>query len=89
VSTAELNRVFSEAVAAHHAPLAQGRRVKFYFSTQVATCPPAFVVFTNRPEGVHPSYERYLINRFREAFGFDGVPLRVMFRGRERTPRKD
>jgi GTP-binding protein len=89
VSTADLNRVFSEAIASHHAPLHQGRRVKFYFATQVATSPPAFVVFTNRPDGVHPSYERYLINRFREAFGFDGVPLHLMFRGRERARHKD
>lgn len=88
VSTAELNRVFSEATAAHHAPLFQGRRVKFYFSTQVGTSPPSFVVFTNKPDGVHPSYERYLVNRFRDAFGFDGVPLRIMFRGRERSSRR-
>ena len=84
VSTADLNRVFSEATEAHHAPLSHGRRVKFYFSTQVAVRPPAFVVFTNQPENVHFSYERYIINRFREAFGFNGVPLRLMFRGRDK-----
>jgi GTP-binding protein len=88
VTTADLNRVFAEATESHHAPLAQGKRVKFYFATQVATSPPAFVVFTNQPDGVHPSYERYLINRFREAFGFEGVPLRIMFRGRERAEKK-
>lgn len=84
VSTADLNRVFSEATDAHHAPLSHGRRVKFYFSTQVATRPPSFVIFTNQPESIHFSYERFLVNRFREAFGFSGVPLRLMFRGRER-----
>jgi len=84
VSTADLNRVFSEAIEAHHAPLSHGRRVKFYFSTQVAIRPPAFVVFTNQPENIHFSYERYIINRFREAFGFNGVPLRLMFRGRDK-----
>ena len=47
--------------------------------------PPAFVIFTNQPENIHYSYERYLINKFREAFGFDGVPLRLMFRGRDKT----
>lgn len=93
VTTSELNRVFSEATESHHAPLAHGRRVKFYFATQVATRPPAFVIFTNQPDGIHFSYERYLVNRFREAFGFDGVPLRIMFRGRDkntasRDPRK-
>ncbi len=85
VSTSELNRVFSEATSAHHAPLSHGRRVKFYFATQVATRPPCFVIFTNQPDGVHVSYERYLINQFREAFGFNGTPLRIMFRGREKS----
>lgn len=85
VTTSELNRVFSEATDAHHAPLAHGRRVKFYFATQVGTRPPSFVIFTNQPESIHFSYERYLVNRFREAFGFDGVPIRLIFRGRERN----
>lgn len=84
VSTAELNRVFSEATEMHHAPLAHGRRVKFYFATQVAIRPPSFVIFTNQPASIHFSYERYLINRFRDAFGFSGVPLRLMFRGRDK-----
>lgn len=85
VSTSDLNRVFSEATSSHHAPLAHGKRVKFYFTTQVAIRPPTFVVFTNQPESIHYSYERYLINRFREAFGFNGTPLRLIFRGRERN----
>lgn len=84
VSTADLNRVFSEAVDTHHAPLSHGRRVKFYYSTQVGTKPPTFIVFTNQPEGVHFSYERYLNNTFREAFDFTGTPLRIIFRGRDR-----
>jgi len=93
VTTADLNRIFTEATDAHHAPLAHGRRVKFYFSTQVATRPPTFVIFTNQPDSIHYSYERYLVNRFREAFGFNGTPLRLIFRGREkegssRPPRK-
>jgi GTP-binding protein len=83
VTTSELNRVFSEAVESHHAPLFQGRRVKFYYATQVGTKPPVFVIFTNRPEGIHFSYERYLVNRFRDAFGFTGTPLSLIFRGRE------
>ncbi|GLI39661.1 ribosome biogenesis GTPase Der [Geobacter hydrogenophilus] len=84
VSTSDLNRVFSEAVEKHHAPLSHGRRVKFYFATQVGTKPPTFVLFTNQPEGVHFSYERYLMNKFREAFDFTGSPLKIIFRGRER-----
>jgi len=84
VSTADLNNVFKEAVDTHHAPLATGRRVKFYFATQVSIKPPTFVVFTNQPEGIHFSYERYLVNKFREAFGFNGTPIRLIFRGREK-----
>ena len=88
VTTSELNRVFKEAVEAHHAPLHQGRRVKFYFATQVAVKPPTFAIFTNQPEGIGTPYERYLGNRFREAFGFKGTPFRVLFRGRERKSEK-
>ena len=93
VSTADLNRIFTEATDALNAPLAHGRRVKFYFSTQVGTRPPTFVIFTNQPDSIHYSYERYLVNKFREAFGFNGTPLRIIFRGRDknttsRPPRK-
>lgn len=84
ISTADLNNIFKEAVESHHAPLSSGRRVKFYYATQVAIKPPSFVIFTNQPEGVHFSYERYLTNKFREAFGFNGTPLKLMFRGREK-----
>ncbi|MGA7827815.1 MAG: ribosome biogenesis GTPase Der [Geobacteraceae bacterium] len=84
ISTSDLNRIFKEAVTAHHHPLYQAKRVKFYYSTQVGTKPPNFAVFTNCPEGIQESYERYLANRFREAFGFSGTPIRFLFRGRER-----
>ena len=84
ITTSDLNKVFSMATEEHHAPLFQGRRVKFYFATQVGTKPPSIVIFTNRPDGVHFSYERYIVNRFREAFGFTGTPMRLLFKGRER-----
>lgn len=84
ITTSDLNRIFTEAVTSHHHPLHQGRRVKFYYATQVGTKPPNFAVFTNSPEGIQESYERYLANRFREAFGFSGTPIRFLFRGRER-----
>lgn len=84
VATAELNKVFGDAVAAHQPPMFQGRRIKLYYATQVSTRPPTFVVFTNRPEGIHFSYERYLANKLREAFGFTGTPLRLLFKGKER-----
>jgi len=84
VQTAELNKVFTDAVAEHHPPLFQGRRVKLYYATQVSTRPPTFIVFANRTDAIHFSYERYLANRLREAFGFTGTPLRLLFKGRER-----
>jgi GTP-binding protein len=84
ITTADLNKVFKDAIAAHHHPLYQGRRVKFYYTTQVGTRPPSFAVFTNSPEGIQESYERYLANRLRDSFGFSGTPLRFLFKGRER-----
>ncbi|HEY6839168.1 MAG TPA: ribosome biogenesis GTPase Der [Geobacteraceae bacterium] len=88
VSTAELNRAFKEATEKHHAPLFQGRRVKFYYATQVGTRPPTFVIFTNRPEGIHFSYERYIMNKLRESFDFSGTPIRLFFKGREGRERR-
>jgi GTP-binding protein len=85
ISTADLNNVFKEAVESHHAPLSSGRRVKFYYATQVAIKPPSFVIFTNQPDGIHFSYERYLSNKIREAFVFTGTPIKLMFRGREKA----
>ena len=84
VSTSELNRIFSQAIEENHAPLDQGKRVKFFYATQVGVKPPSFVIFTNRPEGIYFSYERYIMNRFREAFGFNGTPLKLIFRGRDK-----
>ncbi len=83
VPTAELNRVFTDAVTSHAPSIHEGRRVKLYYATQVSVKPPTFVVFTNRPEGIHFSYERYLSNKLREAFEFTGTPLRLLFRGKE------
>ena len=84
VSTSDLNKVFTQAIDEDNAPLAQGRRVKFFFATQVGVKPPTFVIFTNSPDGIYFSYERYLMNRFREAFGFNGTPLKLIFRGRDK-----
>ncbi|HWI41288.1 MAG TPA: ribosome biogenesis GTPase Der, partial [Verrucomicrobiae bacterium] len=84
VSTGELNRVLAAATEAHPPPVHQGRRVKLYYAAQVGTKPPTFAVFANRPDGIHFSYERYLSNKLREAFGFEGTPLRLLFRGRDK-----
>lgn len=82
VPTARLNDLVAEAAAAHNPPSIKGRTLKLYYATQVAVAPPTFVFFVNDPKLVHFSYERFLENRLREGFGFQGTPLRLIFRGR-------
>ena len=87
VGTGELNRVVQAAVDRQAPPAAGPRRPKILYATQVAVAPPTFVFFCSGAEAVHFSYRRYLENRLREAFGFGGSPLRLVFRERERTRR--
>ncbi len=83
VPTPALNRVLSEAVKSHQPPIYQGKRLKLFYMTQTGVRPPSFVVFANMAEGVHFSYRRYLTNKLREAFGFSGTPIRLVFKDRE------
>jgi GTP-binding protein len=84
IPTAELNR-FVEAVTAVHPPASPGRReVRVLYAAQTAVAPPTFVFFTNVATSFHFSYERFLINRLREAFGFLGSPIRLHVRRREK-----
>jgi GTP-binding protein len=86
VPTPRLNQVVRAAVQAH--PLTErGRELKVYYSAQTGTAPPAFTLFVNDPRLVHFSYQRYLENELRAAFGFEGTPIRLQFRGR--TPSAD
>jgi GTP-binding protein len=89
IGTGELNRILTEATEAHAPPVVTGRRLKIYYGTQVSTKPPTFALFVSKPEGIHFSYERYLMNKFREAFGFEGTPIRLLFRGKEKSPQKE
>ncbi len=82
IPTPQLNRGLEEFVAKHPPSMVNGRRIKFYYAAQNAVRPPTITLFTNRPEDVHFSYQRYLVNCFREKFGFDQVPLRLQFKGR-------
>ena len=82
VATAELNR-FLEAVTSVHPPTSPTRReVRILYGAQTGTAPPAFVLFTNVASELHFSYERYLVNRLRESFGFEGTPIRLTVRRR-------
>ncbi|MCP3954333.1 MAG: ribosome biogenesis GTPase Der [Desulfobacterales bacterium] len=82
ISTGPLNKILERAVQKNEPSLHKGKRLKFYFATQVATKPPAFVLFVNYPAAVHFSYRRYLTNQIREGAGLDITPVRVMFRQR-------
>jgi GTP-binding protein len=85
ISTGELNR-FMEQVLAKHAPPTQGGRApRIYYITQAGTSPPTFIAMSNAPEHIKPSYTRYIANQIRKAFGFEGVPLNIRFRGRDRS----
>ncbi|MBM2838731.1 MAG: GTP-binding protein Der [Deltaproteobacteria bacterium] len=84
VGTGVLNRAFQEMTKGHMAGMYMNRAVKFYYITQTSAKPPTFTLFVNFPEGVHFSYERYLENKLREAFGFEGTPIRLQFRKRGR-----
>ena len=84
VSTGELNRVIRDAVAARP-PSSKGRELKIYYATMARTNPPTIVLFMNNPDLMHFTYGRYLENRLRDAFGFEGTPLRLVARQREKT----
>jgi GTP-binding protein len=90
VSTGELNRVLRAASDRLAPPVVRGRRPKIFYATQAGVAPPIFVFFANDAALVHFSYRRYLENRLREEFGFDGTPIRLIFRDREsvRLPRR-
>ena len=87
IGTGELNRFLREVVNENPPARHQGRLVKLYYLTQVDSKPPTFIFFTNYPKAIHFSYERYLENRLREEFGFEGSPLRLFFRRRTRESR--
>ncbi len=80
IPTSPLNKYFREWIEKFSAPIYKNRSVKLNYITQVSTTPPTFVIYTNKPEGIHFSYERYLLNQMRETFGFEGVPVRLLFR---------
>ena len=82
IGTGVLNEIVTEAVALQQPPTDKGKRLKIFYTTQVAVKPPTFVIFVNDKQLMHFSYVRYLENRIREAFGFDGTPLKFIVRER-------
>ncbi|MCJ7839450.1 ribosome biogenesis GTPase Der [Lederbergia sp. NSJ-179] len=82
VQSSVLNEIIMDAIARNPAPTDKGRRLKILYATQVGVKPPTFVIFVNDPELMHFSYERFLENRIREAFGFEGTPIKMIARAR-------
>ncbi|PLX42216.1 MAG: ribosome biogenesis GTPase Der [Deltaproteobacteria bacterium] len=84
ISTSKLNDFMEETMRILPPPVVGRKRTRIYYATQVATKPPSFTAFSSYPEGIPVNYERYLVNRLREVFGFEGVPVRFFFRKRKR-----
>jgi GTP-binding protein len=85
IPTAELNRIIQEAFARHQLPSKTGKRLRFFYATQAETSPPTFVIFVNDAKLVHFTYQRYLENRLRERYPFEGTPLKLVFRSRRES----
>ena len=79
ISTGLLNQILGEIIAQNPVPTRKGRAVKINYGTQVGQAPPKFVFFANNPELVHFSYQRYIENKLREYFGFEGCPIDIVF----------
>ena len=80
VTTAVINEVINEAIAVVQPPSDKGKRLKILYGTQASTKPPTFVIFVNNKDLFHFSYQRYLINCFRNNFGLEGTPVRLIVR---------
>ncbi len=79
ITTGLLNQVLAEMIAQNPVPTRKGRAVKINYVTQVGEAPPKFVFFSNNPELIHFSYQRYIENKMREYFGFEGCPIDIVF----------
>ena len=80
ISTSVINEVINEAIAVVQPPTDKGKRLKILYGTQACSKPPTFVIFVNNKELFHFSYQRYLINCFRNNFGLEGTPVRLIVR---------
>lgn len=83
VQTSVFNDVLIDAQAMNPTTTFNGGRLKIFYGNQVATCPPTFVLFVNDPSYLHFSYKRYLENRIRDSFGFEGTPIHIIARKRD------
>lgn len=89
IGTGQLNRILDRAVKKNEPSLYRGKRLKFYYATQVSAKPPTFICFVNYPDAIHFSYKRYLINQIRAEAKLDNTPIRLFFRQRTGKPYKN
>ena len=83
IKTSVLNELIRDAVSVNPPPTKKGKQLKILFVTQVSSVPPPFIIFVNDPELMHFSYLRFIENRLRESFGFEGTPIRLVVRARK------
>ncbi len=83
IPTAQLNKFFAEVCEVMPPPIYRGRNVRVYYLTQATSRPPTFLMWANNPQGISPSYRRFVVNRLRERYGFRGTPLRLLLRAKE------
>lgn len=83
VKTSLLNDVIQDALMLNPAPDFNGGRLKVYFASQVTTAPPTFVLVVNNPDFMHFSYQRYIENRLRDVFNFEGTPIKIKLKERK------
>ena len=82
IQTSVLNELIRDATAVNPPPTKKGKQLKILFITQADICPPRFVIFVNDPELMHFSYQRFIENKLRDTFGFEGTPLKFVIRKR-------
>jgi GTPase len=89
ISTSEVNNLLRDALKKHPPPMKGTKQLKIYFGSQVATAPPVFLFHVNDTKLVHFTYKRYLANRFREEYPFEGTPIRLSFRESKGAPKRE
>lgn len=84
IQTSDLNRIVQTITERHTPPSSGSRRTKIFYATQVSTRPPSFIITTNNPKAINLSYRRYIVSQFRYYFGFNGTPIRIMWRDKSK-----
>lgn len=83
VTTGQLNKFVEGVIQKYHPPMIDGKRLRIYYMAQIGVQPPRFVLFVNKPELMLESYKKYIINQFRQQYGFQGSPIEFILRGRK------